>query len=321
MVFLKPFVLEFLKKLAEYESVSNLNGTGNDIAEALSILSDKAYGWSSDNIDEFKHILSPRIFRYIKYILSKKEIPKLTEYLSNPQVKLYNQLREIWGVGPVAAESMINDYGVKSLRDLKSKYVLTETQELGLKYFADINTPIPRKEAESIIEILKGGPREICVCGSFRRGKKVIKDLDILIVGITNPTAFRDYLYSAFKRVEIFNFKNKKMTVLVQLSGRHNRMRHIDFRYVRKSDLPTAMLYFTGNAIFNRVLRQRAKRMNYKLSEYGLFPGKSNSKITGLTTEEAVFKKLRLKYIEPRDRSFTLKSKFGQFAIRRGNKN
>jgi DNA polymerase (family 10) len=40
---------------------------------------------------------------------------------------------------------------------------------------------------------------------------------------------------------------------------------------------PSALLYFTGSAELNKKMRQVAKEMGYKLSEYGLF--KNNEKL------------------------------------------
>jgi len=59
-----------------------------------------------------------------------------------------------------------------------------------------------------------------------------------------------------------------------------------------------AMQYFTGSKAHNVALRDRAKRMGYKLSEYGLYRISDGRKVAG-RTEEEVYQALELSYIEP----------------------
>jgi len=62
---------------------------------------------------------------------------------------------------------------------------LSKMQQIGLKYFDDIEQRIPRAEVaelhrhlEAIATRLFGGSVRIIVCGSFRRGKKSSGDCD-----------------------------------------------------------------------------------------------------------------------------------------------
>ena len=59
-----------------------------------------------------------------------------------------------------------------------------------------------------------------------------------------------------------------------------------------------AMQYFTGSKEHNVALRQRAIRMGFKLSEYGLFRADDDSRVAG-ETEEGVYKALGLDWIPP----------------------
>lgn len=52
---------------------------------------------------------------------------------------------EVWGVGPATALKLY-EKGHRSLDDLKNDDTLTNSQKLGLKYFDDIRTRIPREE-------------------------------------------------------------------------------------------------------------------------------------------------------------------------------
>ena len=59
-----------------------------------------------------------------------------------------------------------------------------------------------------------------------------------------------------------------------------------------------ALLYFTGSQQHNIILRKLAIERGLKLSEYGLFNRKNDKLIAG-KTEEEVYQKLELDYIEP----------------------
>ena len=52
---------------------------------------------------------------------------------------------EVWGIGPATALK-IYEKGHRTLEDLKNEDSLTHSQKLGLKYFDDIKTRIPRHE-------------------------------------------------------------------------------------------------------------------------------------------------------------------------------
>ena len=72
----------------------------------------------------------------------------------------------------------------------------------------------------------------------------------------------------------------------------------VDVRMLAPESYGAAMQYFTGSKAHNVALRDRAKRMGYKLSEYGLFRISDDRKVAG-RTEEEVYQALDLSYIEP----------------------
>ena len=55
---------------------------------------------------------------------------------------------EVWGVGPATALKLY-EKGYRSLEDLKNEPSLTKAQRLGLQFFDDIKTRIPRHEVAS----------------------------------------------------------------------------------------------------------------------------------------------------------------------------
>lgn len=63
-------------------------------------------------------------------------------------MKTISLFGEVWGVGPATALKLY-DKGHRTLEDLKTDPSLTRPQKLGLQYFDDIKTRIPRHEVSS----------------------------------------------------------------------------------------------------------------------------------------------------------------------------
>ena len=79
----------------------------------------------------------------------------------------------------------------------------------------------------------------------------------------------------------------------------NNPVRRIDIRFVPFQSYYSALLYFTGSFQLNREMRQVAKKLGYKLNEYGLY---KNKKLIKVNSEKDIFDKLKLKYQEPKYR-------------------
>ncbi len=77
--------------------------------------------------------------------------------------------------------------GCRTLEDVKNSSSLDWKQKLGLQYFDDINTPIPRKEVEAYGETVRALLNEIDpmltldIFGSYARGEDPCCDVDFLI--------------------------------------------------------------------------------------------------------------------------------------------
>ena len=89
-----------------------------------------------------------------------------------------------------------------------------------------------------------------------------------------------------------------------------------DLRVVPAESYGAALNYFTGSKDHNVALRELAIKHGWKLNEYGLFrqSAKRESQIAG-RTEEEIYEKLGLRYIEPEMREMT-----GELEAARTNK-
>lgn len=78
--------------------------------------------------------------------------------------------------------------GARSLEDLRDpKYGLSSGQLLGLQYYDDLNSRIPRAEVRELFELIEKEAKAIDPAliidpmGSYRRGEETSGDLDILL--------------------------------------------------------------------------------------------------------------------------------------------
>ncbi len=128
--------------------------------------------------------------------------------------------------------------------------------------------------------------------GSLRRGKETIGDLDILVTGGTDVEKQINHLLAyPGMTSQVVRGENK-------VSLRIAQNMQVDVRFLGADIYGAALQYFTGSKEHNVTLRQRALRMGYTLSEYGLFTLKDNQLVAG-RTEEEIYKKLGLTYIPP----------------------
>ena len=66
-----------------------------------------------------------------------------------------NLLTRVSGIGPAKAKELV-DQGVRTIEDLEHhKEKLTHQQLIGLQYFKDFETKIPRQEVEDIKKIIR----------------------------------------------------------------------------------------------------------------------------------------------------------------------
>ena len=81
-----------------------------------------------------------------------------------------------------------------------------------------------------------------------------------------------------------------------------NHIRRIDIRFVPFQSYHSALLYFTGSFQLNRQMRQIAKKLGYKLNEYGLYNKNNNEKLN-TPDEKSIFNFLEMDYLNPINRN------------------
>ncbi|TFY61660.1 hypothetical protein EVG20_g6972 [Dentipellis fragilis] len=278
----------------------------------------------------------------IKEILETGELRRI-EIEHTDDLDVVNLFQGIYGVGQHIAY-MWYSAGCRTLdniRERKNGIKVSDVQEIGLKYYNDINTRMPRVEAGEIFTAIKRIAVSIDphlyieIMGSYRRGKVTCGDIDILITRPTDDGNTHEgvliTLLSALQHEGIIreylsmpDFKDDPLEAVYRgLCIRPLRegedhdtkrlMRRIDILTVPYKSRGAALIYYTGDDIFNRSLRLKANKMGYSLNQRGLFAGVVRSTenkmiktcdghIIASESEEEIFGILGVPWQEPWER-------------------
>jgi DNA polymerase/3'-5' exonuclease PolX len=139
------------------------------------------------------------------------------------------------------------------------------------------------------------------VAGSIRRKKQDgISDIDIVLV--PGQRDITDMVYNIFTRVEKFGKQIINGTVEY-----HGHKILVDLFITTRSELPFAMLQYTGPKFYNiRIRRYVRDQRGWLLNQHGLFYANNTSKkVVGsnkLRTEKDIIRFIGTTYYSPSDR-------------------
>ncbi|KAH8114995.1 Nucleotidyltransferase [Phellopilus nigrolimitatus] len=254
---------------------------------------------------------------------------KRIEYENTDDVRAMAIFKEIYGVGLNTAHNWYAA-GCRTLEDIKQRkggIQVTYVQEIGLKYYDDINQRIPRSEVTEIWNMIRPIALEIDprlfiqIMGSYRRGKDTCGDIDILITRpIDDGKTHQGVLRRLLKELHLHGILTEDLAVpdFNSLEGTYRGLcrrdeasirRRIDILVVEYENRGAALMYYT----FNRAIRYKAGKMGYSLSQRGLFKNvirDNNDRRRKLTagvkiaseTEEEIFRILEVPWQEPHER-------------------
>ena len=264
--------------------------------------------------------IGPKITEKIREILITGKCRKSDNAESDSKNKSIKELTGVHGIGIKQANEFYAQ-GIKNISDLKNIYdTLPNTIKKGLKYYDDILIKIPREEITELFKIIEEELYQILdknilkaeVVGSYRRGKKLCGDMDVIITRTDNGKIsgiLHTLVEKLIKRKIIIdtltmsdkNDVNCEIFMGICKLNEKGLHRRLDIKVYEKSFFPFAILYFTGSAYFNRSLRLFAKKKGYHLSDKEL-----SDRITGIkiscNSEEDIFNALSLKYKTPEER-------------------
>lgn len=129
-------------------------------------------------------------------------------------------------------------------------------------------------------------------CGSIRRLKSKVADADLVV---TTETEDYDNVWAVLPNGCKFETRGP-------VSRRfHWKDMKFDVRISKQRHRGAALLTRTGPAKFNIVMRGHAKKLGYKLNEYGVYKG--DRLLTDGFSEQRIFEFLGLAYVKPEDRA------------------
>jgi len=214
-------------------------------------------------------------------------------------------ISNVYGFGPKTIIELKTNYNINNIRTLRSYVrklpdIVSRTQRVGLRYHNRTNKKIPRTEATKHVKFIKKHLPRAVIAGSYIREVKKVGDLDIIIMKDLNAAV--EKLKKANYIIEDLVYGDQKYSGIVCIP-RTEKYRKIDIIETTKSEMPFALLYFTGDYIQNITMRQKAKKMGYILNHKGIMYNKTKKYVKGIKTEKDIFKFLEMKYLTPRERS------------------
>src|SRR3989338_735287 len=316
---------------------SLIAGIFREIAKILELKGEnvfriRAYERAAQNIEslseDIKDIINENRLTEIPWI-GKDLAEKIVEIATTGKLSFLEDMRRslppglvgllaIPSVGPKHAKLFYEKLGIKNsaelekacrekklleLSGIKEKTIENILQGIALvkkgRERMDLGTALT--VANEFIAALKNATRitQLAVCGSLRRMKEKIRDIDIL-VSSPNPQKIMEALAKLPQIKDSTAQGETKASVITQEGTQ------VDIRVVKEKNYGAALVYFTGSKNFNIRIRQRAMKYGLKVNEYGVFRiNNGKEKYISGTTEESVFKSLGLSYIEPELREDT----------------
>lgn len=310
-------ILEILEKLRQKSQADKEPFKARAYATVIKNL--KASDKEVTKIEDIKDIkgIGKSIYDKIQEILNTGELKQVEKY--NEEIEAINNLLKVHGIGPVKAKELVEKNNIKTVEALKEhKELLNDKQLIGLKYVDDINMRIERKEMDKhnaylIKQIHEIDPKlKIQVVGSYRRGAKDSGDIDVIVTHEDNPDNYDHVIKDVVAKLREDKYLHDDLALgahkylgVCKLK-RHKHYRRIDILYATKEVWPFSVMYFTGSADFNIIVRKVALEKGLSMSEYGF--KKDNELVNfSLYTEEDIFKYLGLEYVPPEKRSGSYK--------------
>src|SRR6266436_2685943 len=193
------------------------------------------------------------------------------------------KLRDLAGFGEKSEQNILK--AVEVFKKSSGRFLLSAAEDAAAAIIAHIERA--GKAVESVTP-----------AGSLRRGKETVGDLDLLLTLADGHTS-QKHVDALAKH--ILTYPGIDQTLAHgenKVSFTLENGLQVDVRMLKKENFGAALLYFTGSREHNVRLRGRANEMGWTLNEYQLATLKGEKRIAG-RTEEEIYNKLKLDYIEP----------------------
>lgn len=267
--------------LAKEDRLSGIKGVGRQIENIIKEYIEKG---SSAVLEELKTKFPESITDLLKIPgMGPKKVKAVWEKLGVSSIGeleyacLENRLASLEGFGEKSQQKILA--GIDFIKRSENKRLISEAMAIG----------------NEIVSTLNGSDSfaRVTIAGSLRRGKTIFKDIDILLVPKQNAEG------NGIRKIITSLADSGDMGIIGAGETKVSIRRHglqVDFRIVEEKSFPSALQHFTGSREHNTILRARAKRMGFKMNEYGLFRGEE---ALNIEDEEDVYRKIGLPWIPP----------------------
>jgi DNA polymerase (family X) len=224
----------------------------------------------------------------------------------------------VQGIGPKTALKL-HQSGIKNFDELVAAAEKNELKKKGVIDFKLIKAVLFARDTKAgrlpyntakaigddIIKIVKAttGIKNAELCGSLRRKRSTIKDLDILACA-EDKTKYTQLFKQIINNlgtvlVDVVNQGDVKCALRVSL---YSVKIAADIWLVEPGYWGSALNYATGSKIHNAKLRGMAAAKGLLVNEYGIFENRGSGKRIGGADEHDLYRILEVPYVEPEDR-------------------
>jgi len=305
-------VAELLSEIADYLEFANEPFKVRAYRKAALVIEGLSESieqvWKDNKLEELPGV-GEGIAKKIDEFLRTGKLKHLEDLKKKTPVDMEG-LGKIEGIGPKTILKLYTELKVKNVADLEKAAKQGKIQKIkglgptveqnilkSIEFARKTSERVPLgfalSSAEEVVRILKTLKEvtRVSIAGSTRRMKETIGDIDILATS-KNPEKVTDFFTKMPNVADVLAKGHTKSSVRLKENIQ------VDLRVLDDNLFGAALLYFTGNKEHNILLRRIAIEKWLKLSEYGLFNNKTNKLVAG-RTEEEVYRKLGLDYIEP----------------------
>ncbi|MCE5202957.1 MAG: DNA polymerase/3'-5' exonuclease PolX [Actinomycetia bacterium] len=274
-----------LSTLASAGKLTDVPGVGKRIATSISSALQTG---SFAELDDLEAVLPPSLVTLLQIPgIGVKKAKVLYDLLGITSVdELEQAVRDgrvatLPGFGSKTAENILS--GIASYRRFGQRVLLSDALPL----------------AEKVASHLASVPGVVAAeaAGSVRRRKETVGDIDVLVASGDGGTVMAEVRQMPMVTSVIATGDTK--TSIRTTSGLQ-----VDVRVVEPDSWGTALQYFTGSAEHNVALRERAKSLGLKVSEYAVTRVADGMRVAG-ATEADVYAALGLAVPPPEIREAT----------------
>ncbi|NIR48331.1 DNA polymerase/3'-5' exonuclease PolX [candidate division KSB1 bacterium] len=269
-----------IKELVETGKIHEIKGIGTALAEKIGELVatgrltyyDKLKASIPGSLLEMTAIpgFGPKKIKMVYEVLGIRTIGELEVACKE------NRLADLAGFGAKTQERILR--GIEFIKKGKERFLYHHAEEA----------------AKPLFEALSNHPKVIRaeVCGSLRRKKETVKDIDIIASTREEDVPQIMEFFTTRPEVDTITARGSTKSSVVLKRGIN-----ADLRIMPDDKFATILHHFTGSAEHNTAMRGLAKKLKLKISEYGLF--RNDDELIPCKEEADMFAALGLAYIPP----------------------